>query len=420
MSYQDAFAAVEKNEEYIVELLRKLIAVDTSVPPGENYETLIELLEPEFKKFGFENERVILPEDKVAQMPWDLSGPRTNLVSTLKVADKPLASAYSHMDVVPILDQEWTQDPFGGAIVEGKLYGRGTVDMKYAFACFLGAMKVITEMGLEPNYSLNFLSCTDEELGVYPGARYLAEEGYFSPHLLWLELGAMEPIITIGAAGSIRIDVTAMGKSCHSGMNYLGVNAIEELIPVLNELITLKKEAEQRLSRIPTFPLPGNPYDKMTPMFNLNIIKAGTKENIVPEECELTINRRYIIDEVYEDVIGEIEAAIARGKEKSKLLDIKVNVVHSYPPVEVNPESFAIKKIQEAMKAVKGYEHFLLGGISGSTDLGFVSGHFDGKVDVAGFGVIRAANILAHAADEHVYIEDLVSMAKTLVHYICY
>jgi succinyl-diaminopimelate desuccinylase len=203
-------------------------------------------------------------------------------------------------------------------------------------------------------------------------------------------------------------------------MNYLGINAIEELIPVLNELITLKKEAEKRLSRIPTFPLPGNPYDKMTPMFNLNIIKAGTKENIVPEECELTVNRRYIIDEKYEDVIKEIEDAIARGKEKSKLLDINVNVVHSYPPVEVNPESFAIKKVQEAMKAAQGYEHFLLGGISGSTDLGFVSAHFDHKIDVAGFGVIRAANILAHAADEHVYIEDLVSMTKILVHYICF
>ena len=257
MSYQEAFSAVEKNEEYIVELLRKLIAVDTSVPPGENYEKLIEILEPEFETFGFTNERVVMPGDKVAQMPWDLSGPRTNLVSTLKVGDKPLASAYSHMDVVPILDQEWSQDPFGGAIVDGKLYGRGTVDMKYAFACFLGAMKVITEMGLEPNYSLNFLSCTDEELGVYPGARYLAEEGYFSPHLLWLELGAMEPIITIGAAGSIRIDVTAVGKSCHSGMNYLGINAIEELIPVLNELIALKQEAEKRLSRIPHLPPAG-------------------------------------------------------------------------------------------------------------------------------------------------------------------
>ena len=291
--------------------------------------------------------------------------------------------------------------------------------MKYAIACFLGAMKVLNDKGIEPHYDLNCCLCTDEELGVYPGARYLAEEGYFHPHLLWLELGAMEPIITIGAAGSIKIDVKVQGKSAHSGMNYLGINAVEELVPILNELMTLKQEVEKRLSRIPSFPLPGNPYDKMTPMFNLAIIKGGTKENIVPEECELTINRRYIIDERFDDVIAEIEKAIKAGKEKSKLLDVNVDIAHSYPPMEVNPDNPAIEKVKSAMTAVKGYEHFLLGGISGSTDLGFVMEALKpAKVDVAGFGVIRASNILAHATDEFVYIEDLLDMTKELVHYI--
>jgi succinyl-diaminopimelate desuccinylase len=421
MDYKDAFVEVEKNEDYIVDLLQKIVAVDTSVPPGENYVELIEIVEPEFEKIGFENERVIMPDDIVAQIPWDISGPRVNLVSSMKDGDKPKASAYAHMDVVPVTDQNWTQDPFGGKVIDGKMYGRGTVDMKYAIATFIGAMKVIYDMGLESNYDLNICLCTDEEIGVYPGARYLAEQGYFHPHLLWLELGAMEPILTIGAAGSIRVDVTTMGKSAHSGMNYLGINAIEEMVPILNELMKLKVDVEKRLSKIPSFPLPGNPYDKMTPMFNLAIIKGGTKENIVPEEATLTINRRYIKEERFEDIIDEIETAIKKGKEQSKLLDVKINVIHAYPPLELDTDNPAQQKQKAAMKAVKGYEHFIVGGISGSTDLGFVQEILKPQeIDAAGFGVIRATNILAHAADEFVFIEDLIDMTKQLVHYIAF
>jgi succinyl-diaminopimelate desuccinylase len=416
MNYKDAFLEVEKNESYVVDLLKKIISVDTSVPPGENYGKLIDVLEPEYRKFGFEINRVVLPDDKVKQIPLRITGERLNLVARL-INDNPKASVYAHMDVVPV-DEPWTQDPFGGDVVDGKLYGRGSVDMKGSIACFLGAMKVMHDLGIEPKFSIDCLLCTDEEVGVYPGTRYLAEEGYFSNHLVWLELGAMEPIVTIGTAGAIRVEVTAIGKSCHSGMNYLGVNPIEELVPVLNELMALKKEVEARLSRIPAFPVPNNPYDKMTPMFNLNIIHGGTKENIVPGECTLTINRRYIVDEKYDDVLAEIEDALSRGRKKSKLLDLKIEVVHAYPPVEIDPESPASKKMREAKKAVKGYEEFIYGGMSGSTDLGFVAKALEPqKMNVAGFGLIRASNMRAHAADEFVYIEDLVDMTKELVYY---
>jgi succinyl-diaminopimelate desuccinylase len=73
----------------------------------------------------------------------------------------------------------------------------------------------------------------------------------------------------------------------------------------------------------------------------------------------------------------------------------------------------------EAKRAVKGYENFLFGGISGSTDLGFVIEALQPeKVGVAGFGPLRATDLRAHAADEFVYVEDLVDMTKELVHYM--
>ena len=65
----------------------------------------------------------------------------------------------------------------------------------------------------------------------------------------------------------------------------------------------LKKKVEKRASSIPAIPIPGAPSDKMTPMFNLNVIRGGVKENIVASGCQLTVNRRYLPDELYEDVV---------------------------------------------------------------------------------------------------------------------
>ena len=419
MDYKEVFVRVEQEEEYIVDILKKIIAIDTSVPPGENYAKLLDIVEPEFQRFGFETKRVVVPEKKVQQIPFELSGERCNLAASLKNG-KTKASAYAHMDVVPV-DETWTKDPFGGEIVDDKLYGRGTVDMKGSIACYLGAIKVLHEMGIEPHYELDCLLCTDEEIGVYPGARYLAEEGYFSKHLVWLELGTVEPLVVVGAAGAVKVELTAFGKSCHSGMNYLGVNAVEELVPILHELLNLKKDVEKRLSRIPTFSLPDVPYEKMTPMFSMTVIRGGTKDNIVPGECKLTINRRYVVDERYEDVIAEIQETVKGGREKSKLLDLTVHFDHIYSPVEINPQSPASKKMRAAKTAVKGYTDFIFGGISGSTDLGLVADALKPeKVEVASFGLVRASDIRAHAADEFVYIEDLINMTKELVHYFAF
>jgi len=419
MDYSEAFARVEQEEAYIVDLLKRIIAVDTTVPPGENYARLIDIVEPEFKKFNFDTRRVVVPPEKVARIPFELSGPRCNLVASLGNG-KPKASAYAHMDVVPI-DEPWTVDPFAGVVKDGKLYGRGAVDMKGSIACYLGAVKVLYDMGLEPHYAMDCLLCTDEEIGVYPGSRYLAEEGYFSSHLVWLELGAVEPVVVVGAAGALDVKLTGYGKSCHSGMNYLGINAIEEMVPILNELLVLKQDVQKRLSRIPAFPAPGYPYDKMTPMFSITVVQGGTKDNIVPGECRLTVNRRYLVDERYEDVVAEIQEAVERGRRKSKLIDVKIHFNSSYAPVEIDPQSPASKKMRAAATAVNGYSDFLYGGISGSTDLAMVADALKPeKPDIACCGVVRAQDIRAHAADEFVYIEDLISMTKQLVHYFAF
>ena len=417
MDHNKAFESVDANRDYIVETLRKLVQIDTSVPPGKNYDKLVAAVEPDFKKFGFTTERVIIPEEKVKEIPYELEGDRVNLVASKDVGKEPV-SIYAHMDVVPI-EEGWNCDPFAGIVEGGTFYGRGASDMKGSIACLMTALKVMHDLSLEPKFNMHCMLCTDEEIGVYPGVYHLALNGYVKGHMLNLELGAQEPILMQACEGAINISITGIGKSCHSGMNFMGVNALEEMVPIMNELLVLKKEVEARESKVPSFPLPNVPSSQLTPMFNLSVIRSGAKPNITPGECKLILNRRYIPEENADDVIREIEDAIKRGKEKSKLLDVKVDVVRDYPPVVFDMESPYMEKMKEARRAVHGYGDFLIGGLGGSTDMGCVAEAL--KTDkFIGVSPVRADNVSAHAANERVEITDLLNMAKELVHYLAF
>ncbi len=420
-SVEQVFKAVEQKRERIITLLRDLIKIPTVVPPGNNYGDLVDFVEPLFKKLGFSTERVIVPDEHIKAIPYPLEGPRINLVATREHGKKEAVTIYAHMDVVPI-EEPWTKDPFAGIVENGKLYGRGACDMKSGIAGMLVAFEVMKELNLTPHFNLICTLCTDEEIGVYPGIYHLAKEGYVKGHILNTELGTQLPIIMGGVAGMVDVTIRTKGRSCHSGMNFLGINAVEEMVPILVELLKLKKEVEKRESTVPLIPALrslGAPSDQMTPMFNLDIIRGGNKANIVPSECELLINRRYIPEEHYEDIVEEIRAAIERGKANSKALDVEVTFTHANYPFKADTENQYSKKMRAALKAVHGYQDsdFVYGGASGSTDMGFVA-HALNTDKFIGVGAITLDNISAHQPDEWVRIDDLLNMTKQLVHYL--
>lgn len=414
---QRAFDLVEQNESKLLDRYRTVIGIDTSVPPGLNYDTFIDAVEPDFKRLGFETERVVIPQDRYAHIPLPLEGPRVNLVARRSHGKEPV-TIYAHMDVVPI-EEEWTEDPFGAEVKDGNIYGRGTGDMKGAIASILTAVECMDQAGIEPSYDLIICLCTDEEIGGYPGIWYLAQEGYVQGHMLCLE-GSQEPMTWLGSAGSADVTVTVHGESCHSGMNYLGVNAIDGLIPVLNELYALKQEVEKRESELPGREHPNAPSEKMTPMFNLAIINGGVKSNIVPATATLLINRRFIPEETYEQVTQEIQDAVDRAKQKSVATRIDVDYFNVYPPMKLDPDAPRMRKMQEAVQLVQGYsdEEWTSFGVAGSTDMAFVQQE-TGWTDIPFRGPGRLDG-RAHGADEFVRVEDAKAHVKELIHYLAF
>ncbi len=418
MDKEKMFQIVDSKEEELLDLFRDVIAIDNNVPPGKNYDQLVNTLIPHFEKAGLETEKVIIPEKLWKQIPTPgLEGDRVNLVASKETGKEPV-TIYGHMDTVPV-DDKWTVDPFGSKIEGDKIYGRGSSDMKGAIACLATALKIIEENNLPMHYDPICVVCTDEEIGVYPGVYHLAKEGYVKGHVVCLD-GSQDPRESLASAGSIDIYITTKGKSCHSGMNFLGVNAVEEMIPVLNELMELKKKVEVRESKVKGPSHPDAKSEKMTPMFNLDVIKGGNKSNIVPSECTLVINRRYIPEETYEEVMREIEEAVKRGQDKSKALDIEIKVQHSYPAARYNPDSLYGKKMKEAKKLVQGYSDsdFTRYGIAGSTDMAFVQEVLNTE-DIVMVGAGRSGNNI-HGVDEYAHISDLKALVKELIYYLCY
>ncbi len=417
MDITRAFELIDAKQAKTIERLQKIVGVNTVVPPGLHYDTLVDYLEPQFREAGFHTERVVVPSEKVAQIPLPLKGPRVNLVAS-KVVGKPEAvTVYAHMDVVPI-EEGWKHDPFGGEVDNGRIYGRGVADMKGTIASLLTALEVMHELKIESRYDMHCIICTDEEIGVYAGAKYLAEQGYVQGHILCME-GSQDARVHLSSAGSVDITVTTIGRSCHSGRNYDGINAIEEMIPIMNELMALKRIVEKRESASPAGPSPRAPSKFVTPMFNLDLIHAGVKANIVPSSCSLVINRRYIPEEKYEDVIAEIETAIARGRENSKATDVKVEIMRSYPAARFDPDSGYAKRMREAYKLVQGYkdEDFVRAGGSGSTDMADISEICQTDTFVrCGMGRMSESN--AHGADENIRVSDLLAHTKELVWYL--
>jgi succinyl-diaminopimelate desuccinylase len=414
-----AFEAVDGQAGRVVEILRELISVDTTVPPGRGYPEMVLSLARFFEPLGFKTEMVVEPDHFVRQTQLPLEGQRVNLVAS-REQGKPQLSTYAHMDTVPV-DGVWSVDPVGGDVKDGMIYGRGAVDMKGSMASLILALETIAELSLETAFDLHCLFCCDEEVGIAPGVKYLAREGYIKGDLLWLEGGGQFPLTLKAMAGIALTEVTTIGKCGHSGTGMAGVNAVECMVPVLRELTELKRQEELWESVYPGLPQPGCDSDRMRPRFNLNMIQGGLKANIIPDLCRLTVDRRYLPDEDYDTVTARIRDAVEKAREESGALDIQVETHRLFQPIVLDENSPGNARARRGLARARGFHEadWVVAGICASTDMGEVREVLP-DVDIVGMGAAGPATIgKAHAEDECVAVDDLLGLAKQLVYYLC-
>jgi succinyl-diaminopimelate desuccinylase len=378
-----------------VEVLKDLISIDTTVPPGLNYDKAIRYLEPLFKESGFDTQRLVIP----AKHAEGREG-RVNLICHRREKRKPRLIFYGHIDVVPA--EGW--DAFNPRVENGKAYGRGAADMKGSIVALLLAMESLK--GKRLSFDVSVMVTTDEEYSQASQLQYLKQ--YLEPvsGAYFLNLDSSFGYVSVAGLGLLQLDIKVIGKSVHSGLSHLGENAIEKASPLIQALLNLKHKVEQRKSDVPTHP--DTKLSRMEGRLNINMIKGGIKTNIVPDECLISVDRRLIPEENLEDARKELLDTLA------SVPGVTWQLEHVYSMPIVPPANDpVIDRLAGIIAHTIGEGNKF--GEMGSGDLSHIVATWGCKA--FGLGVIRPeCNI--HGKEEFVYLRDIEDVAKILVRFL--
>ena len=391
--------------------LARLLAVDTSFPPGDGYGAFADLAEALVAPLGFTCRRVSVPEALWSTPAGGAWGERVNLIAE-RGSGLPVCSLYFHVDTVPA-GEGWTKPPLALTRADGRLYGRGAADMKGTIAATLAALRALDRVGAPLRFEPRLLFCTDEEGGLYPGIRHLAEQGLIAGHLLSFNGGAA-PRIWAGCFGSIDLLIRVRGRGAHSGDPVGGINAIEEAIPLLNALMGLKGRVERRTSAMPPPPhYDGNPlHARLT----IAALHGGQKGSSLPAAFELLVNRRYAPEEDFDQVMRELETTVRDAMVPSRALGVETHMIGHLAPVS-DPTGPHWPRWQAALGRGFGFalEEFRAWGASSSSDMGFVQQAGIREILLGGLG--RPDNNI-HAPDEFTTMEDVMALARSILLYL--
>jgi len=303
-----------------------------------------------------------------------------------------------HTDVVPVGDEDaWTHPPFGGDIVDGILYGRGTADMKGGVACFLAAALRYLEKheGTAPG-SISFLITGDEEAiavnGTVKVLQWMAENGHTPDHCVVGEPTNPEKIgdlVKIGRRGSLTGDLVVSGKQGHVAYPHLSCNPMPAMVAALGGLTR-------------------DPLDYGTNHFqpsNLEVITVdtgNTADNIIPSKVRATFNVRFNDLHSQESLRQLLQDRVSRAIEDLGA-DDKLSVDLTFRPS--NADAFMtepgplIDAIAGAISDTTGITPELSTG-GGTSDARFIKNY----CPVFEFGLL---NTTMHQVDEHMAVEHL-------------
>lgn len=298
---------IETARDEIVDFAARLVRLPTINPPGDAYEAAAHLLGDRLQSDGFDVQYLTAADRPEHSTRY----PRVNVLGRLKGhASRPLLHLNGHLDVVPPGDG-WTLDPFSGLIRDGRLYGRGSSDMKAGLAAAVYAVEALRRAGAEPTGTIEISGTADEESGGFAGVAWLAEQGYLSATRTDYVI-IPEPFgptrICVGHRGVHWFDLVTTGRTAHGSMPFLGVNAIDQMTVVLE---AVRERLLPRLAARRTN-LPVVPDLARSATLNLNAIAGGQYDRTgqtpcVPDRCVATFDRRFLPEETFDLVTTEID-----------------------------------------------------------------------------------------------------------------
>ncbi|EUP51855.1 ArgE/DapE family deacylase [Staphylococcus aureus] len=332
---------------------------------------------------------------------------RANIVAEIGNGS-PILALSGHMDVVDAGNQDnWSYPPFQLTEKDGKLYGRGTTDMKGGLMALVVSLIELKEQNELPHGTIRLLATAGEEKE-QEGAKLLADKGYLDDVDSLIIAEPTGSGIYYAHKGSMSCKVTATGKAVHSSVPFIGDNAIDTLLEFYNLFKEKYSELKQQdtkheLDVVPMFKsLIGKEISEEDANYAsgltavCSIINGGKQFNSVPDEASLEFNVRPV-PEYDNDFIESFFQNIINDVDSNKLsLDIPSN----HRPVTSDKNSKLITTIKDVASSYVEQDEIFVSALVGATDASSFLGDNKDNVDLAIFG--PGNPLMAHQIDEYI------------------
>lgn len=384
--------SVENRKEEFVSFFQSLIQIPSFT--GEEKEVADALIKG-MKERGFDDIEVI------ERMP----GHPNVLAHINGNEDGPTYTFNGHLDILPPQNNsQWPHPPFSGHITDGKIYGRGTVDMKAGtFSSFFAGL-VIKDLGIYLKGNVLFTAVCDEEVCGKNGMLHLIKEGYIKKNKDY-DFGLnCEPTdlieMNMATKGVLRVDIKVQGKGAFGARPYLGISAINKASKLIESIMQLNDRIK-------------NDQSLRHPMLEpasvlITLIQGGEASNLVPDSCTMTVTRRMLPCERIEDCLKDYADIIEQLNFEDPEFKAEITPWENFrPPVELPQDLLLVNAIRKAQMLVTGKD-LMLTGSEGGTDASLVVYYTGIPMPVYGPGNYK----LLGTVDEHVTIDDFLNAIK--------
>lgn len=377
---------IEAKREEIIAFAQALVRTKSITC---NEEALAKQVKARMKELGFDT----VEEDKMG-----------NIIGVIG-SGSPYILFDSHMDTVGVMDEEqWSHDPFGGEIVDGKLYGRGSSDMKSGLVSSIYGVYAAKKAGLLPANRSIWVCCTLMEED-YDGValKYVLDEHQIRPEAVIVCEPTDNMRIANGHKGRCLIEITAKGIGCHGCYPEKGRNPVYMLKPIIERIININEEFYITSEEHPTMAL-------------TNVYCHAASENSVPQDASVVIDRRMVIGETEETISKEMNELIEGLKditwrfkdyEGESWTGMKFPFHNFMPAWELSESHPLVKKTMNLVKEIRGYKPEIFK-FSGSTNATVSAGMYNIPTVIVGPGNLS----LAHARNEFCPVEDIICASK--------